>query len=255
MYFHAKQRSGGQICAYVKANKTNAFILTEKDIKDLCIPVDLVKDTTSLPRVSRSYSREKFDFYVYDADSSSFTKEVVDEDFSSDDIIYVKVERGVSEYPIRHLELAEEYLAKHGIAMPRIYGFNGNMFKKFGGVNFLDWILKAIGVKKVRLFSYTNTNLYLSELILKLAAESWNNKSIEQLFNSLRDAVKGFKSDSQEKTFYDTFGIRYEVDCTADEIYKKILDKFPLLTIINPCRTIDSPTLENLKKYIELTFT
>lgn len=260
VYFHSKQRSGGQICAYVKANKTNAFILTEKDIKDLCIPVDLVKDTTSLPRASRSYSREKFDFYVYDADSSSFTKEVVDEDFSSDDIIYVKMERGISEYPIRHLELAEEYLAKYGIAMPRIYGFNGNMVKKFGGVNFLDWFLKVIKVKKLRILNhlrYENNvaHAYISELILKLAAESWNNKLIEQLFNSLKDAIEGVNSDSHDKFIYNTFCIRHEVDCTADEIYKKILDKFPLLTIINPCRTINSSTLENLKKYIELTFT
>ena len=253
VHFHSKPKIGGKICAYVKANKCNVYLLTEDDIKSLSIPRELVKDATVLPSPTRSYgTRDKFDFYVYDG--NHFNKECIDEDFCREEIVYVRMDRGAPMLSCNFIDLVESYCSKRQIVFPRIYGFNDSMIKKFGGKLFRNWVVENIQVpEKVPVFECYN-ELYTRNLFLNLASHPWSNPKIADLLNSFKESMDLVSSASDIACILSSVGISYEKDSSATTIYKSIIDKFPLLPIISSASILDARNVIHIKSYMEAVY-
>lgn len=254
LYFLKKPRMDRRVRSFIKDSnlffksghgdrygRRYVYFLTQEQIDEFGIDSDLVKDPEDvIPKITSNYSRVKRSTVTKWRGSTLSTQsdwEDCEVDVDDTERVYVTINRyKIDHYPftdISSLKEAKNACEQHNIQMPDIYGLK-NAFIKSKSFDEGNWVTLEDYLKReidldtpIKEYTYSNSHRSLMRNLHD------NKIPVDNLdtFITIHDIYR-----TQDLIFLRRLGQKTVQDNILDDLEKKILDQYPMLSVIESHR-------------------
>lgn len=226
-YYRFLPKFGARIKAYLKQSSLQRIVLlSEEQIKELNIDEDQIKDLNTLPKVvynRQTYKQVKVRKYT----GYGWIEATVD---TSVEYVYVEISRcsPVAYSGTSTVSTMLDAAKKLGVEIDTLYGVSKS-FKKIGaGIELTEYLSNEIAIPDKALL---------------------RDPDHKKLLSKIDDRFKKTPLDTNLAVLYNRLG-KVEHDTTLDELSKKYVDKYPLMTYLQPSYYGDVP-IKAIQSYIQ----
>jgi hypothetical protein len=224
-YFRFKPKFDPRIRKFVRENRSSVIVLTDQQITECLIDLDVIEDLDIMPRVEKGTGGAKRVKVLASRAGYRFEESELD---INTEYVYVDMFRGKPrEYSRNKIEYLMQCAETMGVKIPIIYGITTAVKKKGKGIELIDFLktkLKPLGKVLTSLPEYAN--------ILSVVDKRFKAKPIDRMLHSV----------------YTHCSFIVEHDDYLDLLSERYIAQYPLIPYID----FDNSAVEAIKSYVQL---